>query len=294
MTEDQTGGFYRILGRDLVCLSGVDSGGLEVEISRNDITVHFLNRAETAVEVVVDFLSEMPFGGFEEHVRRVPGKIWRNHFARLEVCSASPLSLWVDKTLQPVTEAGGCFGLACFARNFEQQEVGANGPIEGHFLTGWSLSSGLSTSLPVNAEAQTDPRDLLRSLLLGGVTPIVRTEFASDEKWIGFLAKLDLDAGSCAPLRVCDSKTMRGFQVTDLLQLDLSVASGRLIVADDVESGSNSASVTFVELRSDDVRLFRCPISWIQSVEMNLSLGNLSFEDLRSQTGMDGVFQGFS
>jgi hypothetical protein len=44
---------------------------------------------------------------------------------------------------------------------------------------------------------------------------------------------------------------------------------------------------------ADRLRTFRAVLSTIQSIENNLSLANMDFEDFVNSVGKDGVFRGF-
>lgn len=52
-------------------------------------------------------------------------------------------------------------------------------------------------------------------------------------------------------------------------------------------------TLIYVDLYDQPGRSFRCAVSEIASIEANLAIANMDFEDFADSIGPDGVFRGF-
>ncbi len=66
-----------------------------------------------------------------------------------------------------------------------------------------------------------------------------------------------------------------------------------IIIVDDVAISGQEHLLLIVDLADETHREFRSLLSQIQSIENNLSIGNMGFEEFADAVGDDGVFRGF-
>lgn len=164
----------------------------------------------------------------------------------------------------------------------------------------------------------------LSGLLLGGdATPLIRTDFRDDAAWatittavstpVDFndLHDIDHSEADYSPLIApVDDRQFEG--ITGAALGEFLAAAGQFgghAILADARSVTEAAAgveltVDYVDLsvtteRDEDLfesfmgRTFRCRVSEIASIEANLSIANMDFNDFAANTDPDGVFRGF-
>ena len=154
--------------------------------------------------------------------------------------------------------------------------------------------------------------DRLAQLLDDDRTPLIRTDFSSDEAWQHVVDSVtkesDLASGDRYTPNV-QPVSDRGFEnatpetLAEAWPRDIH---GYVMLADtqsvrEAKSGSD-LTVVFVDLyaEEEDEELgevfgssFRCATSAVASIEVNLSIANVDFSEFADSAGDDGVVRGF-
>ena len=130
----------------------------------------------------------------------------------------------------------------------------------------------------------------------GENAPIVRTDFSSDTAWrelcaavrtpqpgYGFLANVDLISNAAL-------ERWSTAQVIELATADSDRTF--VLIADEETFRHRERPILVVDLFEDSRRSFRVVPGSVWSVENNLSIGNLDFEDFLSACDADGIFRG--
>lgn len=134
------------------------------------------------------------------------------------------------------------------------------------------------------------------------VTPLLRTEFGDDAAWervvaafsgpVGFDGAEDGDdVPSIAPI---SDPSFAGVTGDALASAWTGDSSGYVLLADArAMANLHDVTVTYVDLREEPGRSFRCAIGEVASIEANLWIANMAFEEFAENVGPDGVFRGF-
>ncbi|MCC9311335.1 hypothetical protein LN042_30465 [Kitasatospora sp. RB6PN24] len=127
------------------------------------------------------------------------------------------------------------------------------------------------------------------------MTLLIRTDFADQAGWDALCTAVRTasDEGSVADVALVEEPGYAGLsteQVIPLLPED--VAQRLVVLADEVTFSSHELPVLLVDLLEQ--RSIRVVASELQSVETELSLANLEFDDVARGVEEDGVFRGFS
>ena len=130
----------------------------------------------------------------------------------------------------------------------------------------------------------------------GESAPIVRTDFSSDTAWNelcaavrtpqpgdGFLANVDLISNAAL-------EAWSTAQVSELATADSDRTF--VLIADEETFRHRERPILVVDLFGALRRSFRVVPGSVWSVENNLSIGNLDFEDFLSACDADGIFRG--
>jgi hypothetical protein len=135
-------------------------------------------------------------------------------------------------------------------------------------------------------------------------TPLVRTDFSDDNAWERTVSAVT------APLFVEDELNGSGDYEPNITPVedrnfeDLNaerLASsydedrvGYVLLADKTTMGAlDDPTVVYVDMYDEPGRAFRCSVAEIASIEVNLSIANMDFEEFADSVGPDGVFRGF-
>lgn len=124
----------------------------------------------------------------------------------------------------------------------------------------------------------------------------VRTDFADDRAWNALLADaMSFHGGFRAAIRPVDDRRFEGLTVERLLEL---VPQGQepfyLFLVDRDALTRADHAVRVVNLYEPRGESFRVVPAHLWSVQANLSLANMDWEEFTGAVGADGVFRGFS
>lgn len=126
---------------------------------------------------------------------------------------------------------------------------------------------------------------------------LVRTDFSDDDGWQAVLSAVETENGDGfrAYVQVVDDPEWDGADWESVRTAAL-VASERAAVLFVVDRAALAAPrpVQVVDLSDDRREPFRCVVDELWSVDNNLNLANMDWEDFSSSAGEDGVFRGFS
>jgi hypothetical protein len=132
-----------------------------------------------------------------------------------------------------------------------------------------------------------DPGDL-HSLVL-------RTDFSSDSTWAELRSAIAAPQGEFrAMVTFVDDRRYERLTIETLLQMTRTDPNRTFIfVADSEAMARSDHAILVVDLRGDPGRTFRVvpPAMW--SVQNNLYLANMDWEEFAESAGADGVFRGF-
>ncbi|GHG84302.1 DUF6924 domain-containing protein [Streptomyces griseocarneus] len=128
-------------------------------------------------------------------------------------------------------------------------------------------------------------------------TPVLRTDFSDQEAWEDIRGTIEtpterdefvadvtfFDDGSCAGLTA--------EEIVALVPDDYDHAF--LVIVDDVATASDEMPLLCVDLADERGRTVRVVAAELWSIENNLSLANMDFEEFVDAAEADGVFRGF-
>ena len=124
---------------------------------------------------------------------------------------------------------------------------------------------------------------------------VLRTELANDDAWARVRDAIREPAGEFrAYVEFVEDPAFDGASVEELLQ---SAADGPyrsfLFVVDATALSDSEHPVLVIDLHASPGRTFRVIPAEMWSVENNLSIGNMDFEEFAESVDGDGVFRGF-
>jgi len=164
--------------------------------------------------------------------------------------------------------------------------------------------------------------DLLTRLVGNGAIPLVRTDFSDDAAWgrvaqavtapadfgIGIDPEVPGDDGLYRPnVGVVDDREFEGATGRALAEAASGELLGYVLLADDrsmreaVAGGELSVVYVDLSVTPEDAeefgwlygREFRCEVGEVASIEANLSIAIMDFEEFAEGVEDDGVFRGF-
>jgi hypothetical protein len=124
---------------------------------------------------------------------------------------------------------------------------------------------------------------------------VLRTDFSNQPAWEAVRKAIGTPVdGFRAYVQFVDEREHDGL-AGDRLHEVLTARSPHLyaIVADRMTMAHPEHPLRVVDLESSDGRAFRALPSQIQSIENNLSISNMDFEDFADAVTEDGIFRGF-
>ena len=126
---------------------------------------------------------------------------------------------------------------------------------------------------------------------------VIRTDFSLPDAWDALKRTITAPvapSGFLAKLRFVDERTNDGRTVETLVRAFGDESSETFVfVADRTTFEHPEHPLLVVDLFEEIGRTFRALPGQIQSVENNLSLANMDFEDFAGSVDADGVFRGF-
>ena len=138
----------------------------------------------------------------------------------------------------------------------------------------------------------------LEDLFDDDVTPLLRTEFGDDAAWERVVAALmsppDLGADDDVPnVEPISDPSFSGVTGEALASALTGDSSGYVLLADArTMAERDDLTVVYVDLREEPGRTFRCAVGEVASIEANLSIANMGFDEFAENIGPDGVFRG--
>jgi len=124
---------------------------------------------------------------------------------------------------------------------------------------------------------------------------VVRTDFSNQEIWMKIRETIKAPTGSFrAYVEFWEDAELKGATKDQLLSLvPEKYEHGFLIIADAETIVDAEHPLLVVDLNDDFGREFRAIPKAIQSIENNLSISNMGFEEFADSVDNDGVFRGF-
>jgi hypothetical protein len=127
---------------------------------------------------------------------------------------------------------------------------------------------------------------------------VIRTDFSDPDAWAAIRRTITAPIapyGFLADVRFVDDRANDGRTVDDLVRgFGDEPSDTYVIVADRTTFEHPEHPLIVVDLFEEIGRTFRALPAQIQSVENNLSLANMDFEDFSGSVDQDGIFRGFS
>jgi hypothetical protein len=126
-------------------------------------------------------------------------------------------------------------------------------------------------------------------------SPLVRTDFSSDEKWrhAVTMATTDTPEGFRAELEIVEDPSLDAKPIADLSSDQRWNGARVLFVVDAHTLEDCECSIACVDLASQPGRSFRAIPSALWGVENNIRLANMDFDEFADAAGEDGIFRGF-
>jgi hypothetical protein len=127
-------------------------------------------------------------------------------------------------------------------------------------------------------------------------TPVVRTDFSDQEAWEAIRTAIASpnEDGFKANAEFIDDPAYQDLMIAQILALIPKDHGYRLLaVADKITAGSAEIPLLVIDLLEKPAREIRVIASEFWSIENNLSLANMDFDEFASAAREDGVFRGF-
>ena len=122
---------------------------------------------------------------------------------------------------------------------------------------------------------------------------VVRTDFSDQPAWEAVQKEISEPVdGFQAYVQFVDDRTFADLSVPELVKA-AGFDRSYFMVVDRTTIQNPEHPVLVIDLFDEPGRSFRALPSCIQSVENNLSLANMDFEEFAGAAGKDGVFRGF-
>jgi len=125
---------------------------------------------------------------------------------------------------------------------------------------------------------------------------MLRTDFSSDTKWKNLCKKVqapDEDDGFQADIECLSDAMYEGLDIDQIVSLVQKDVHPVIFVADRHAIMESDHGILCVDLDDKPGRAFRVIPSKMWSVENNLSLANMDYEEFFEEIGPDGIFRGF-
>ena len=123
---------------------------------------------------------------------------------------------------------------------------------------------------------------------------VLRTDFSDQGAWDAIIAEMAKPVDGFYPyVNLVDDPAYDGLTKTQILELFRNEKHYFVIVADRKAMEDPEHPLLVVHLADDAGQEFRTLPRGVQSIENNLSLRNMDFEEFADAAGEDGVFRGF-
>ena len=104
----------------------------------------------------------------------------------------------------------------------------------------------------------------------------------------------DTELGSLS-VETLDDKQFSGMNLAQLLEaVPADYPHTHLFVFDDRSAAEEECSLTVLDLHYQNGRTFRTVPEEVESIDNNLSISNMDWEDFTTRCDEEGVFRGFS
>ena len=125
-------------------------------------------------------------------------------------------------------------------------------------------------------------------------SPLLRTDFADESAWAALVAAVGKPIGEFrAYVTPVSDPAFDGASIEYLLEVASEAELSFLLVADRHALTSREQPVLVLDVTGEPGRTFRVVPSAAWSVENNLSLANMDFEEFADAVDDDGIFRGF-
>jgi hypothetical protein len=125
-------------------------------------------------------------------------------------------------------------------------------------------------------------------------SPLLRTDFADESAWQALVAAVGKPVGDFrAYVTPVSDPAFDGTNIERLIELGSDAGLHFILVADRLALTSPEYPVLVVDVAREPGRTFRVVPSAAWSVENNLSLANMDFEEFADAVDEGGVFRGF-
>ena len=123
---------------------------------------------------------------------------------------------------------------------------------------------------------------------------VLRTDFSSSAVWDAICDEIRRPVdGFVAYVTFVDDPSYNGLTTSQIRALLAHANQSFVIVADRDAMSNPDRPLLVIDLFDYQGRSFRAIPSMIQSIENNLSIANMDFEDFADSVDDDGVFRGF-
>jgi len=124
-------------------------------------------------------------------------------------------------------------------------------------------------------------------------TLLLRTHFGDDAAWDALCAAIQTPVGEfCAYVTLFDDRSYADVSIDDIVVLASDGHRTFVFVGDRVAQLDPERPLLVVDLGEEPGRAFRVVPSEAWSVENNLSIGNMGFDEFADAVDADGVFRG--
>ena len=125
--------------------------------------------------------------------------------------------------------------------------------------------------------------------------PLIRTDFSNDSTWTEIVDCVQKPVGDMeflANVTMVDDTAYEGASPADLLASLQESQHAIMVICDSTTITNPRRPLLVVEL-SEDARQFRAEPGSIQSIENNLTIGNMGWEEFAENLDADGIFVPF-
>jgi hypothetical protein len=125
---------------------------------------------------------------------------------------------------------------------------------------------------------------------------LIRTDFGDDKKWNELIKKVNLkyEDGFKAYVETYNNSNFKNLDFNLIFNLKKEDYDFNfLFIADSLTLNNVENPIICIELYTDTKRFFRVIPSELWSVENNLTISNMEFEEFYSRRDKDNIFRGF-
>lgn len=139
--------------------------------------------------------------------------------------------------------------------------------------------------IPLRTTSDTNP-DIGRSIVL-------RTDFSDEAAWRSIVAAIEAPAEFRAMVRFVSDPANGGMTPDRIVPFARKAEQTFIFVVDRLTMMTPERPILVVDAHDQPGRSFRVVPALMWSVENNLAIANMDFEEFATAVGADGVFRGF-